>query len=255
MKKETYMQVLGLAVLALAVGEFNIFKDHAYYGLAIHIINLQIITLAITFGNYPSEIKNALQSLLLLLIMRIINLSMPHFFTATLLWYPLVYGVIFLPVFYVIKNQQISDEEIGINSRRLYIYLPAAILIGIAMALPEYSILHTKSLIQNIRLPNIILITTIMFSFVGAAEELIFRSILQTRFEKVLGLKYGLLLSAILFGIMHSGYGIMSEILFASFFGVIIGYIFQKTRSFLFILTVHSIANVFLFGILPILVA
>jgi membrane protease YdiL (CAAX protease family) len=60
------------------------------------------------------------------------------------------------------------------------------------------------------------------------------------------------LLGAALFGIMHSGYGNVDEILFATFFGAVLGYIFQKTRSFPFILIIHGTANVFLFGILPI---
>ena len=43
---------------------------------------------------------------------------------------------------------------------------------------------------------------------------------------------------------MHSGYGRIDEILFAGIFGIIIGYIFQKTRSFPFILVIHGTANV-----------
>jgi membrane protease YdiL (CAAX protease family) len=44
-------------------------------------------------------------------------------------------------------------------------------------------------------------------AFVGAIEELIFRSILLTRLEKVLEPGAALLISAILFGIMHSAMG------------------------------------------------
>jgi membrane protease YdiL (CAAX protease family) len=95
------------------------------------------------------------------------------------------------------------------------------------------------------------MLTIVMFVFVGAVEELIFRCILQTRLEKALGLKSGILLSGALFGIMHSSYGILNEILFASIFGIILGFIFQRTRSFPFILLIHGCANVLLFGIFP----
>ena len=70
-----------------------------------------------------------------------------------------------------------------------------------------------------------------MFVFIGITEELIFRSILQTRFEKILGLRYGLLLTGGIFGMMHVSYGILDEILFAIIFGIFIGYIFQKTKN------------------------
>lgn len=251
MRKEVYLTILGLAA-----GELMMLSGHVYIGLAIHIINLQAIILTLIFSKKtPPEIKNILQSLILLLQMRIINLAMPQFFTITLLWYPLVYGVMFIPVYSIIKNQQISSKEIGINSRRLYIYLPAALLIGVVLAMLEYRILHPAPLIRNITFSNLFVISIIMFVFIGAVEELIFRSILQTRLEKLLGLNYGLLLSSIIFGIMHTGYGLVNEILFASFFGLVLGYIFQKTNSFPFILVVHGTANVLLFGILPILLA
>ncbi|HEY6586012.1 MAG TPA: CPBP family intramembrane glutamic endopeptidase, partial [Candidatus Methanoperedens sp.] len=107
--------------------------------------------------------------------------------------------------------------------------------------------------IENIQISNLVQIAIVMFVFIGLAEELIFRSILQTRLEKVIGLKKGLFLTAILFGIMHSVYGQINEILLATLFAVVIGYIFQKTRSFPFILAINGITNILLFGILPIL--
>jgi membrane protease YdiL (CAAX protease family) len=248
MRKEVYLPILGIAL-----GELMMFSGHVYIGLAIHIINLQAIILTLIFSKSTPEIKNVLYSLILLLQMRIINLAMPQFFTNTLLWYPLVYGVMFIPVYSIIKSQEISSKELGIDFGRLYIYLPAALLIGTVMAMLEFQILHPAPLIRNVTFSNLFMLALVMFVFVGTVEELIFRSILQTRVQKLLGLKYGLLVSGIMFGIMHSGYGLINEILFASFFGLILGYIFQKTNSFPFILVVHGTANILLFGILPIL--
>ena len=231
-----------------------IFLGHAYLGMVIHLINLQAITLALIFGKSSVEIRNSLQSLLLLPIIRMVNLSMPVFFTTTLLWYPLIYGVMFVPVYYVIQQQSITLKEIGIHYSNLNI-LPLAIVAGINMAIIEYKILNPLPLIENIQLPNIILITLVMFVFVGAVEEIIFRSVLITRFEKVMGNKKAVILSSVLFGVMHSGYGIKAEIIIATVFGLALGYAFQKTRSFAFILAMHGTTNVFLFGILPIIQA
>jgi len=247
-KKEMF-----LPMLAIAAGEIMIFFGMVYSGMAIHIINLQVITLAIIFKNDSTEIKMVFQSLILLLLLRIVNLAMPQFFTMTLLWYPLTYGVMYIAVYSVISNQQISYKELGMNLERLHVYLPAALLIGAAAALIEYTILKPLPLIENTGLSNLILISMVMFIFVATIEELIFRSILLTRLEKVLDPGIALILSGILFGIMHSGYGNTEEILFAGIFGTFIGYIFQKTRSFPFIMLIHGVANVFLFGVLPII--
>ncbi len=250
--KKVMKNTIYLPAAGIAVGELLMFYGHVYSGLAVHIINLQAITLVLMFGKSPTDTKNVLQSLLLLLQMRIINIAMPQFFTLTLLWYPLIYGVMFVPVYYITKHQNITSEDIGIDMRRWHIYLPAALLIGTIMAMLEFRILQPTSLIMNLKLTNLLLIALVMFVFVAAVEELIFRSILQTRFEKVFGPNQAVFLSAALFGIMHAGYGLANEIVFASFLGAVLGFIFQKTRSFLFILVIHGTANVLLFGVLPI---
>lgn len=90
-----------------------------------------------------------------------------------------------------------------------------------------------------------------MVFFVGLTEELIFRSILQTRLEEVLGIKEALIVTAILFGFMHSGYGTFHEILYTGFVALFIGFAFYKTRSLPFVAVLHGFINVFLFGILP----
>jgi len=247
MKKEIYLPILGIAA-----GEVMMLSGHVYMGLVLHVINLQAITLGLIFSDLSTEKKNLMQTMLLLLQMRILNLAMPQFFTTKLLWYPLVYGVMFISIYYVTKQQNITSKDIGIDFNRWYLYLPLALLIAAAMAMLEFKILDPVPLITNLKIHNILLISIVMFIFVAPIEELIFRSLLQTRLQSVFGANTGLLLSAALFGIMHSGYGLMDEILFATFFGAVLGFIFQKTRNFPFILIIHGTANVFLFGILPI---
>jgi membrane protease YdiL (CAAX protease family) len=242
-----------LSVLGIIAGEVLLFLGYVYPGMAVHIINIQAITIAIILGNFSPGTKNVLQSLLLPLQMRIINLAMPLFFTITLLWYTLVYGVMYISIYYVTNNQNITSKEIGIDFKHWYIYFPAALLIGIAMAMLEFQILHPTPLISDMKLQNLFFISMVMFVFVGAVEELIFRSILLTRLEKMFGMFKSLFVSSLLFGIMHSGYGLISEVVFATFFGFVLGFIFQKTRSFPFILLIHGTANVLLYGILPIL--
>lgn len=247
MKKEIYLPILGIAA-----GEIMMLSGHVYMGLVLHVINLQAITLALIFSDLSIEKKNLIQTLLLLLQMRILNLAMPQFFTTKLLWYPLVYGVMFISIYYVTKQQNITSKDIGIDFNRWYLYIPLALLIAAAMAMLEFRILDPVPLITNLKIQNLLLISIVMFIFVAAIEELIFRSLLQTRLQSVFGSNKGVLLGAALFGIMHSGYGNVDEVLFATFFGAVLGFIFQKTRSFPFILIIHGTANVFLFGILPI---
>lgn len=252
MKKDIYIpKNIYVPILGIIIGEFLMFHNDVYYGLGIHTINLLAITFMITLGEMSVDTKNVLQSLILLILLRIINLSVPQLFSIAIIQYPLIYGIMFIPIYSIIKNQQISAKELGIDFKKIYIYLPVAILIGAVTAIFEYKILGPIPLIERMELSDIILIVIVMFVFVGLVEEIIFRSILQTRIEKVLGLRYGILLSGSIFGIMHASYGVIGEILFASIFGIILGYIFHKTRNLPFIVSIHGATNVILFGILP----
>jgi membrane protease YdiL (CAAX protease family) len=240
-----------LPLLAIVSAELMFFFNHIYAGLVIHIVTLLAILLVLIFSGDQPEIIMVYQSILLVSLLRITNLAMPQFFTVTIMWYPMIYGIMYIPIYHIVKHQQISLRDLGLNYDHLNIYLPAGLLLGSLAALVEYDILHPNPLIKSIQLSNLVLIGMIMFAFVGVVEELIFRSILQTRFEKVLGPKYSIILTGIFFGMMHAAYGLINEILFAASFGIILGYLFQKTKSFPLILSAHGIANILLYGVLP----
>lgn len=59
------------------------------------------------------------------------------------------------------------------------------------------------------------------------------------------------MLSSILFGLMHSGYEIFYEVIYAFFIGIIMGYLFYKTKSLPLTALIHGFSNVFLFGFIP----
>jgi len=252
---EIHHRIMIISMIAITIGELLIFLGNMSAGVAVHIINLQVIIVSMFIQSKETDRvvldKQILQSLLLLLLLRIINVSMPFFFTMTLYWYPLIYSPMFIPIYLIIRHQNISFDEIGMNTNNLYFYFNLAIPIALGLAWIEYHIIHPDSLIPDIRITNLITLTIIMIVFVGLVEELIFRSILQTRLQQSMGSWKGLLAASILFGIMHSGYGMVHEIIFTTMAGLLIGYAYQKTGSLPFITAIHGMINVFLFGLLP----
>ncbi len=242
-----------ISIIGIIVAELTMFYSNLFYGLIIHIINIMGIIFILIFSNLDTKIKNILQALTLIILLRLINYSMPQFFNVTILQYLLIYGIMFMPIYSIIRSQQMTIKDLGLTiDKKLLIYLPLAIIIGLAMAIIEYNILRPISFFKNINFSDIIVIAVIMIFFIGTVEELIFRSILQTRLEKVFGVRSGILLSGGLFGIEHMSYGLIGEIIFAGIVGIILGYIFQKTKNLIFIASIHGIENTILFGILPI---
>lgn len=241
--------IFGIPIIAIIVGELLILSGQMYFGLGIHMINLLAIIFMIIFSSLKLEKKNILQSLTLIILIRVISLSVPGFFTVAIAQYSLIYGVMYIPIYLTIKNQNISSKDLGMSAHRYYIYLPIAVMVGSIIALVGYKILNLEpiNLIETIRLKDIILISTIMLVFISPVEEIIFRSVLQTRLEKMFNYPWCILLSAGLFGVMH----LNGMEIFATFLGIVNGYIFYKTRSLPFIITTSGIANIMLFGILP----
>lgn len=260
---QTIYQII-LPITAICVGEILIFLGYPVYALVVHMVNLLFLISLIVGGEklfnfYKNEHTNPIfQSFILILMLRIVNMATPIFFIPTIFWIPIIYGIMFMPIYMVIKHQNFTLQEIGLqfDESKIYYasYVLRALFVGYVLALIEFYVIRPESMINDLSLPNLIVIFLIMFFFVATVEELLFRSILQTRLEQSLGSRNGLLITSILFGIMHSGYGTVYEIFFAGVAGLIIGYLFQKTRNLPFVIMIHGTINVFVFGILPLLI-
>lgn len=151
----------------------------------------------------------------------------------------------------IILHQRDSLEQIGITMKNFVPYMLIAVPLGFLLGFGEYLTIRSGYLIPDLTFVNLLKLTFIMVFFVGLVEELIFRSILQSRLEKALTVREALLITSLMFGLMHSGYGTFQEILYTGFVGLIMGLAFYKTRSLPFIAVLHGFVNVFLFGILP----
>lgn len=133
MKKWIYEPIIGIAI-----GEFLIFYDRILAGVGIHIINLLAIILIIIFGNLSQKTRNILQSLILLPLLRITSLSIPQLSENIYVQHLIIYGIMLVPIYLIMKNQHILCNESGTSSsillyispsfKRIYIYVPTIIL-------------------------------------------------------------------------------------------------------------------------------
>ncbi len=219
-----------IPVLFIALAEFLIFSGRMETGIWIHIGLLISLTLSSIFIK-DSEIHKMHQSLILLPVLRLINLSMPAYYEKTLYSFILLYGILAIPVSIALTNQGLTRTQLGMTFKKIWLYSPLSILLGLLLGGGEYLIIRTNSLISDLSTFNLLMLSIVMIFFVGLVEEIIFRSILQNRLQIALGNRSGLVITSILFGLMHTGYGSRGEVLYASFVGIFIGYLFYKTRS------------------------
>lgn len=211
------------------------------------LVTLSLISTSIK----ETEVRNVFQAFLLLPILRLINFSVPFFPGNPLFSFVFIYTPIMIPLTIIVVRQHLTYKQLGINFENIVSYLPASIFIGFIFGLGESFVMQTTPLIPDLSITNILELIVIMIFFVGVTEEFLFRSVLQTRFEEMFGIRGGLVLSGLIFGLMHFVYGTLYAVFYAFATGLIIGYIFYRTRSLPFIALIHGFINVFSFGIIP----
>lgn len=245
-------EIVAIPIFAIIVAELLLYMGKQEAGILLHV--MIPLSLAIsTMWMQESNVTFCLEALAMLPILRLVNISMPVFVPTMLYLYIFIYAPLIIPVFFIMRRQKITLKDLGVTLDNLYLYIPIALVVGYLVSFGEYSIIHPGSLIPDTSALSLLKISFVMFFFVGLVEELIFRSLLQTRLEASFGMVKGLLITALLFGMMHSGYGKVYELLVTGLAGLLIGYMFQRTRSLPLIAITHGFMNVFLFGLLPLL--
>ena len=140
--------IASVSMIMIALGELLMFTGNVTPGVVVHILNLQMIIVSMFIRAEETSRtvldKQILQSLLLLLLLRIINVSMPFFFTMTLYWYPLIYSPMFISIYLILRYQNASFDDIGVHTRNLRYYIPLALIIGAILAWVEYRIIHPE---------------------------------------------------------------------------------------------------------------
>ncbi len=237
-------------LLLIALPEYLIYSEYTQTALLLYAGLLVVLSLISIFVK-EQEIRNICQAFLLLPILRLMNFSVPFFPESPLFSFVFIYAPLMVPLTIVTIRQQLTYEQLGFNFKNIGFYLPSSIIFGLTFGLGEFFLINTSSFFPDPSLINIIELTVVMVLFVGITEELLFRSIIQTRLEKVFGSWTGLILTSLVFGFMNSGYGTPFAIFYAFLEGLFIGRIFQKTRSFPFIALIHGFICVFSFGIIP----
>jgi len=77
-------------------------------------------------------------------------------------------------------------------------------------------------------------------------EELSFRGIVFSRLRAKLPLVWSLLVSALIFALLHSSGGL--ELATITIIGILLAYLYEKTKSLRYPLIIHSLLNLFTFA-------
>jgi len=241
-----------LAIFLILAGEGLLFTGNRVAGVGVQAFNLVMIVIAI--GALNGDRVEVLEGLALVSLLRIVNLSFALIPEMTLYWLTIIYGVMFIPIIGTVTHRKLSRHDLGLTGGFQLTYLvPLGALIGVGLALVEYRILLNPPLIPAYSLVWLLELSVVMIFAVAVVEELVFRSLLQTELVVRSGPLVGILITSIVFGAMQAGFANYYELLFAFGVGLVLGVAFYKTKNLPFVITIHAINNIILFGVLPFL--
>ena len=85
----------------------------------------------------------------------------------------------FLPMYLIIKNKNLSRKELGLTLRGIYYYAPLGIALGMLLGWVESSVFSSLILTQSAGMEGLLELSVVMIFFVGLEEVFVFGSALN----------------------------------------------------------------------------
>lgn len=248
------MAVLAAVLFFITVTEYVFAYQNAALGI--------IMALFLALGMYTVSsiapidegLRKCINALTLVPLYILFTSSLPWFFLSQQVLIPAVYSIILALCFWHLLNQGYtlsSLRNLGFSRENLGRYVLLGVALGIPLGSIEYIILTPAPETGTLQLSILARDTLYMLLFVGFGEELLFRGIIQRDVEQAFDWQSGLILSSVLFGILHLTWRSAPEIFFTAAAGFILGYVYYRTRSLVGPVALHAVNNVMLVSVMP----
>ena len=240
-----------LILIAITLVEYVFVYTNVAYGIVLALLLVVAIYVAVSMPKEENDVTKAAESLALVPLYILFTSSLPWFFIEQQYLLPAVYSIVLALVFFHIYDKKIDLESIGISFSGAWKWIILCSLIAIPTGTIEYFVLKPEPALPYFQLKYLLRDFFYMLVFVGVAEEILFRGLIQTDLQRVFGTRMGLFLASYLFGIMHMTWRSTAELLFTFFAAILIGYIYNRSRNLMGPIFLHGVNNTVLVGILP----
>ncbi|MBA7669940.1 hypothetical protein ES703_78080 [subsurface metagenome] len=238
-----------LVAISLAEWVFA-YRDVAYgIGLALFVVIGIYVVISVTRLN--RLIADCAESLVLIPLYILFTSSLPWFFINQQYLLPAVYSTILGLCLWHIYQKKLSFSELGFKRDKWQKYVLMGIAIGIPIGTAEYFVLLPAPAFPTFEVTYLLRDVVYMVCFVGLGEELLFRGLVQRDLMKALGWKQGILLASLMFAVMHLTWRSIPELFFVFGAGLLLGYIYYRTKSLTAPIVAHGVGNVMLVAVMP----
>lgn len=253
LNKRANIILIGFSTVALGFTEYLFALGHDAYGILTALAFTLLLYSVISFVGADAAVVEVVEVLSLLFMYILLISSLPWFYIKQELLFPGVYLILIALCVWYMKNASLVPRDVGLQLPPSKKVLGVSLVIGVFTGAIEFLILRPPPALPHLTVGYLLQTTLVMVVFVGLGEELLFRGILLTNLEKVLDARLALVMDALVFTILHFTWRIVSEIVFVFLVGLLVGFIFQRTRSLLPPIILHAINNIVLIAIFPFL--
>ena len=248
-----WQQLLILVIFtAIAVCEYLFAYQDVAFGIGLALFLALGIYITISVVRLSQPITDCAGSLALIPLYILFTSSLPWFFINQQYLLPAVYSIILaLSLLHIYQNKLSLKYIFGFRKEKFLLYTLACLAIGAVLGTMEYFILRPAPAFPTFEVKYLLRDMIYMFLFVGLGEELLFRGLLQIDLMKVFGVKGGLILASLMFAIMHLTWRSLPELGFVFIAGLILGFLYWKTKNLVLPIIIHGINNVMLVAVLP----
>lgn len=247
-------QVLFVAAIGvlIAVCEWAFVYQDVGYGIVIALGLAIVIFVTLSALRFNQRIVNCGESLALIPLYILFTSSLPWFFINQQFLLPAVYSVILALCLWHVYQRKLSLKQLfGFSKEKLFRYALIGLAIGMPLGAGEYLVLHPAPTFPTFEVKYLFRDMAYMLLFVGMGEELLFRGLIQQDLTWAFGWKWGLFSASLLFAVMHLTWRSIPELGFVFLAGLILGFLYWKTKSLVAPIVAHGINNVILVAVLP----
>jgi len=240
-----------LGLVALTAAEVLTVYLQIMAGIICHGILLVVFVIQAALAPDRNQ-RNLFMALCLSPLIRILSLSMPLAPIPQIYWYLLIYGPLLAATIIVMLNTGLGPRDVGLVSHRWPLQVGIGIVTGLGLGVLEYVILRPVPLATSFTLLGVLAPAFILTITTGFVEELIFRGVIQTLSERVMGMGSVLYVSLI-FAVLHIGHYSMIDVAFVFMVALLFTAMVKKSGSLLGVTLAHGIANSMLYCVMPFL--
>jgi membrane protease YdiL (CAAX protease family) len=240
-----------IILLAIAISEYIFAYRDVTYGIVLSLFITLSIYIVISVAFMREDYVRSAESLALVPLYVLFTSSLPWFFINQQYMIPAVYSVILALCVWHMNEHSVDFRKLGFTKDNALKYALLGLLFAIPSGLLEYIILTPNPPSPFFDAKYLLRDIMYMVFFVGLAEELLFRGLIFNDLKRIFGWKSALLGQGALFGIMHMTWRSPIEIAFTFAAGIVLGYIYYRTKSLVGPISMHAINNILLVSILP----